>query len=83
MSAQEADPLSAEELNASPQAGDWLKVDATGEWSPRRGVILEVLGTGAHMHFRVRWDEQHVSLFYPAERGYIVHARTTAGGERS
>jgi hypothetical protein len=56
----------------APQAGDWIEVDATGEGSPRCGLILEILGEGRHTHFRVRWDEEHVSLFYPAERGFLV-----------
>jgi Domain of unknown function (DUF1918) len=60
-------------------AGDWIEVDGTRGSSPRRGVILEVLGSGPHEHFRVRWDEQHESLFYPAERGFAIHA---AAGRR-
>jgi hypothetical protein len=55
-----------------PEAGDWIEVAAAGEGSPRRGMILEVLSEGRHMHFRVRWDEEHVSLFYPAEHHFIV-----------
>jgi hypothetical protein len=57
----------------TPEAGDWIEVAATGEGSPQRGVIVAVLGEDRHMHFRVRWDEEHVSLFYPAERRFIVH----------
>lgn len=64
---------------ASPdlaQPGDWLEVKGTPGANPRRGEILEVIGTGAHMHFRVRWEEQHESFFYPApEGGCIVHAK--------
>ena len=57
----------------TPEAGDWIEVAAAGEGPARRGMILELLGEGRHMHFRVRWDEEHVSLFYPAERQFIVH----------
>lgn len=57
------------------ESGDWIEVDATQGGSPRRGLILETLGTGAHRHFRVRWDEQHESLFYPAGRGFVVHRK--------
>jgi Ala-tRNA(Pro) deacylase len=32
----------------------------------RTGEILEVLGTPGHAHYRVRWDDEHESLFYPA-----------------
>lgn len=60
-------------------AGDWIEVDGTGGASPRRGLILAVLGSGPHERFRVRWDEQHESLFYPAEQGFAIHA--TAGAD--
>lgn len=33
---------------------------------PRTGEILEVLGTPGHVHYRVRWDDEHESVFYPA-----------------
>ncbi len=66
---------------AEAAAGDWIEVDGTGDASPRRGVILEVLGSGPHERFRVRWDEQHESLFYPAEQGFLIHA-TSASGDR-
>ncbi len=56
----------------APAAGDWIDVAAAGEGSPRRGMILEVLGEGEHLHFRVRWDEEHVSLLYPAERHFAI-----------
>ena len=56
-----------------PEAGDWVEVAAAGEGSPRRGMIMQVLGEGSHTHFRVRWDEEHVSLFYPAQRHVVVH----------
>ncbi len=65
------DPDSHEGGRAA-QAGDWIEVDAAGEGPARRGLILEVLGEGRHTHFRVRWDEEHVSLFYPAERGFLI-----------
>ncbi len=57
----------------SPRGGDWIEVAGAREGSPRRGEILEVLGEGHHMHFRVRWDEQHESLFYPGTDHFIVH----------
>lgn len=66
-----------------PEAGDWIEVAAAGEGSPRRGMILEVLGEGTHLHFRVRWDEEHMSLFYPAERHFIVHPASGRCAQRS
>ena len=35
--------------------------------------IVEVLGTGEHIHFRVRWDDEHESLLYPTEGAAILH----------
>ncbi len=57
----------------APQARDWIEVAGAGEGSPRRGEILEVLGAGQHVHFRVRWDEEHESLFYPGTDHFVVH----------
>ena len=40
----------------------------------RRGQIVELLGHDAHEHYRVRWDEQHESILYPAD-GIIITAQ--------
>ena len=55
------------------QTGDWLEVSGLPGAIPRRGQILEVLGHPGHSHYRVRWDEEHESLFYPTEGVTIVH----------
>lgn len=52
---------------APARAGDWIKVDGRPGMPPRDGLILEVLGVPGHEHYRVRWDEEHESLFYPTE----------------
>lgn len=47
------------------QAG-WL-VEVTGHRlgeAPRTGEVLEVIGA-PHSHYRVRWEDGHVSLFFP------------------
>ena len=46
--------------------GDWVVVHrhAVGE-QERTGLILEVLGTAGREHYRIRWDEEHESIFYP------------------
>lgn len=54
--------------------GDWLVVPARGLADrARRGLILEVLGYGEHEHYRVRWDEEHESIFYPSGGHRIEH----------
>ena len=55
------------------RVGDWLEVAGLPGNASRRGQIIEVLGRPDHVHYRVRWDEQHESLFFPAD-GVHVHA---------
>jgi hypothetical protein len=38
-----------------------------GGGQPRRGQIIEVLGGPGHERYRVRWDEQHESIHFPAD----------------
>ena len=47
------------------RAGDWIEIHghAQGE-PPRAALVLEVLGEPGHEHYRVRWDEEHESLFW-------------------
>jgi hypothetical protein len=50
-------------ITAEP--GDVVVVHGHSTGDPERtGVILEVLGTSGHEHYRVRWDEEHESLFW-------------------
>jgi hypothetical protein len=41
----------------------------------RTGEILETLGSDEHLHYRVRWDDGHVSTLYPGEGTTIRAAR--------
>jgi Ala-tRNA(Pro) deacylase len=34
--------------------------------APRLGEVLEVLHTGDRVHYRVRWDDEHETIFYPS-----------------
>ena len=54
--------------------GDWLEAHGIPGYPSRRGQIVEVLGRPGHERFRVRWDEQHESICYPAD-GVIVIPR--------
>jgi hypothetical protein len=59
------------------KAGDVVAIHGhhIGE-SERLGEILEVLGRPDHVHFRVRWDDDHESIFYPGNDATIhVHER--------
>jgi hypothetical protein len=53
--------------------GDWIEVSAIGGGVSRRGQIVEVLGGPGHRHYRVRWDEQHESLHFPADGTRFLH----------
>ena len=51
--------------------GDWIEVNLIGGGSNRRGQILEILGKEGHEHYRVRWDEEHESIFFPGSDATI------------
>lgn len=53
------------------RAGDWLEARGIHGESARRGEIIEILGGPGHEHYKVRWDEQHESIVYPAD-GVII-----------
>jgi hypothetical protein len=63
----------------SAGTGDWIEVHGLPGLPPRRGQILHVLGEGRHVHYRVRWDEQHESIFFPTDgTAVIAHPRAPA-----
>ena len=48
------------------QPGDWIVVHPHTLGEPARtGLILEVIGSTGRERYRVRWDEEHESIFYP------------------
>jgi Domain of unknown function (DUF1918) len=67
------------------RAGDWVEVHGPSGKRSRRGQITEVLGAAGREHYRVRWDEQHESIFYPAAGVVILQrkARSTQARQRS
>ena len=52
--------------------GDWIVVHphTLGEHE-QAGLILEVLGEPGTERYRVRWDEEHESIFYPGSDATI------------
>ncbi len=40
----------------------------------RTGEILEVVGSGDHVHYRVRWEDGRETLFYPGSDAHVRHA---------
>jgi len=73
-----------EHVRGPARAGDWLEVHGRPGMPPRRGQVLEVLGQTGHEHYRVRWDEQHESVFFPTEGVRIIRheARGRGGADR-
>jgi Domain of unknown function (DUF1918). len=59
-----------------PQPGDLVVVHGHHLGEPSRtGEILEVLGEPGHEHFNVRWEDNHVSVFYPSSDATIQSRR--------
>jgi Domain of unknown function (DUF1918) len=54
------------------RVGDWVEAHGLPGQPSRHGQITEVLGRGAHRHYRVRWDEKHESILFPAD-GVTIH----------
>ena len=43
----------------------------------REGEILEVLGSGEVVHYRVRWDDGHETTLYPSAGSLRIIRRAT------
>jgi hypothetical protein len=58
--------------------GDEIVVEGLHQGDPRReGEILEVRDQGGVVHYRVRWDDGHETLFYPSSDAAVVHTIRT------
>ena len=52
---------------ADGRVGDRLLVESERAGQPaREGEILEVLGSETTIHYRVRWQDDHVTTFFPS-----------------
>ena len=58
------------------EVGDRIEITghAVGD-APRTGEITEVLGEPGHEHFRVRWEDGHESINFPADDALIRRPR--------
>jgi hypothetical protein len=60
------------------RVGDLVVVEGRRVGQGRRiGEILEVLGESGHEHYRVRWDADRESVFYPSSDATIQRAKPT------
>ncbi len=48
----------------------------------REGEILEVLGTPSEVHYRVRWQDGHESIFFPSAGSLTIIRKQTKAGSR-
>ncbi len=61
---------------AKTRVGDVVVVEGHRVGEGRRiGEILEVLGESGHEHYRVHWDDDHESVFYPSSDAVIQHSK--------
>jgi Domain of unknown function (DUF1918) len=69
----------AKQAAAHPHVGDLIETRGVHGQQARRGEIVELIGTGEHERYRVRWDETHESIVYPAD-GVVINrpGRTSA-----
>lgn len=71
--------MTANHVTLDAHPGDWIEARGIHGEPPRRGEILEVIGRAGHERYRVRWDEQHESIVFPAD-GVGVIPRAQALG---
>jgi Domain of unknown function (DUF1918) len=74
--------MAPKSAQGATRAGDWIEARGVSGRAPRRGEIVEVLGREGHEHYRVRWDDQHESIVYPAD-GVIITPRPRRRGRGS
>lgn len=67
------------ESSATAQVGDVIEARGIHGEPARRGEIVEVIGDPGHVRFRVRWDEEHESIVFPADGVTVEHRQ---GGRR-
>ncbi len=64
-------------VNGLPaEAGDLIQITGhvVGD-APRNAEILEVLGEHGHEHYRVRWEDSHESIYFPADDAVITRPK--------
>ena len=59
------------------RVGDEIVVDAVHTGEPKReGEILEVEVRDGVVHYRVRWDDGHETIFFPGSTSHVVNLRS-------
>jgi uncharacterized protein DUF1918 len=61
-----------------PRPGDGIDAHSISGGGRRKGEILEVLGREGHERYRVRWEDGHESICYPADGVTVVPRNASA-----
>ena len=71
--------------DAQTKPGDVVVVHGHSTGDPgRTGVIVEVLDPASgHEHYRVRWDEEHETLYWPGSDATVRPGKHTRRSPRS
>jgi len=73
--------MTTQESRVGARAGDRIEAHGIHGDRARRGEIVEVLGEPGHERFRVRWDDRHESIVFPADGVRVL--RTESEPERT
>lgn len=69
--------MTAMDLHAT--VGDRIEIEGTHVGEGRRsGEVIELLGKGDNVHYRVRWQDGHESTFFPGSSAHVIHRHQTA-----
>jgi Domain of unknown function (DUF1918) len=64
--------------SGAANVGDWIEARGLYGQPAPRGQLIELLGRDRHERYRVRWDEKHESILYPADGVVIIPRRRHA-----
>jgi hypothetical protein len=70
--------MASRQAESSPRVGDAIQTRSIHGQPARCGEILELLGGKGHEHYRVRWDDQHESIVYPADGVLVIPHQSRA-----
>jgi hypothetical protein len=60
------------------RVGDQIEARGIHGQTPRRGEIVELLGSGTRPRYRVRWERGPESILYPTDGVLIIPRRRRA-----
>jgi hypothetical protein len=64
--------MTTKDRSAEARVGDLVEARGIHGGAAHRGEIVEILGTSGHEHYRVRWEDGHESIVFPADGVSIV-----------